>query len=221
MLAMLAAATALPLPVPVPTPVPLPDYQPGDSFVFSDGRVEQVREVNGDTIVWSRLRGETYEKPRNFLLPITSWRNGRSFGSRRVLGSPDKLWPITGRGSARFRVITEFRTTALATPTRSVSLWMCSNAKPRRITVPAGTFSTIPFQCKRYSTTTMRPLQRLEWDYAPAVGHYVRRSSINYVRGTRQSVELVAQLSGPGATAARLKAIANGALRDTEAARGR
>jgi hypothetical protein len=70
--------------------------------------------------------------------------------------------------------------------------------------VPAGTFDTIPVKCERYSTTAMRLLEQREWDYAPELGHYVRRVAVNYLQGTKRT----AALSGPAATKSRLAALA-------------
>lgn len=81
----------------------------------------------------------------------------------------------------------------------------------KTFTVAAGTFDTYPVKCDRYSSTTMRLLEQREWDYAPDLGHYVRRVTVNYLRGTTRTVELVAALSGPAATKARLSALSRNA----------
>jgi hypothetical protein len=54
----------------------------------------------------------------------------------------------------------------------------------------------------------MRLLEQREWDYAPELGHYVRRVTVNYLRGTTRTVELVAALSGPAASKSRIAALA-------------
>ncbi len=53
----------------------------------------------------------------------------------------------------------------------------------------------------------MRLIERLEWDYAPDLNHYVKRSSIDNFRATRTNIELVAAISGPAANRRRLAAI--------------
>jgi hypothetical protein len=205
MLALLTAAAVL------PAPIAMPAYEPGDAFVFSDGRVERVIRDEGKQIVWSGLSGPSYKRSRNFIVPVLDWRSGRGSGTREVRGNPDALWPISGgKGggkSARFRVITETKANPQAAARRSVSLWVCSTSKPRQFTVPAGSFSAIPVKCERYSPTTMRLIEQREWAYAPELGHYIRRVTVNYLRGTTRSVELVAALSGPAASKARLSAL--------------
>jgi hypothetical protein len=201
MLSLLAAVVAL------PGPVPLPDYAPGDAFVFSDGRVERVVAVNDSHVTWAGLSGPSYRRSRNFIVPVLQWRTGRATGEREVRGNPDALWPLDRPKSGRFRVVTEVKPNPQASARRSVSLWVCKASKARSFTVQAGTYNAIPVVCDRYSPTTMRLIERREWDYAPDLGHYVRRVSVNYLRGTNRSVELVAALSGPAATKARLTAL--------------
>ena len=198
MITLLAAAVA----------VPLPDYAPGDAYVYSDGRVERVLAVEGDRMRWAGLGGASYQRSRNFIVPVLQWRSGRGTGTREVRGNPDALWPIGKSKSARFRVVTETRANPQAGTKRSVSMWVCKAGKPKTFSVPAGTYDTIPVKCDRYSPTTMRLLEQREWDYAPELGHYVRRVTVNYLRGTTRTVELVAALSGPAATKARLTALA-------------
>jgi hypothetical protein len=204
--ALLAAAA-----IALPAPVALPHYAPGDAFVFSDGRVERVVKAHGDRMTWAGLSGSSYNRSRNFIVPVLQWRSGRGSGTREVRGNPDALWPIGKGKSARFRVITETRANPQASKVRSVSLWVCKAGKPKIFTVPAGTYDTIPVKCDRYSPTTMRLLEQREWDYAPELGHYVRRVTVNYLRGTSRKVELVAALSGPAASKARLTALARNA----------
>ena len=202
LLATAAAATAV-----TAEPVALPDYVPGDAFVFSDGRVERVIRADGTRVTWAGLSGASYKRSRNFVVPVLQWRSGRGTGTREVRGNPDALWPIGKSRSARFRVITETRASPQAAVKRSVSMWVCKTGKARPYTVAAGTFEAIPIKCDRYSPTTMRLLEQREWDYAPEIGHYVRRVTVNYLRGTTRTVELVAALSGPAASKTRLTAI--------------
>lgn len=208
MLTLFAATAAL------AAPVALPRYDAGDAFVFSDGRVERVVADDGEQMIWAGLTGPNYTRSRNFIVPVLQWRNGRSTGTRAVRGNPDALWPIDRSKSARFRVITETQATPQSPRKRSVSLWVCKTGKTKPLTVPAGTYNAFPVVCDRYSPTSMRLLERREWNYAPDLGHYVRRAGINYLRGTNSSVELVAALSGPSATKARLTALSRNARRE-------
>jgi hypothetical protein len=212
MLGLLAAAAFA-------APVEMPRYQKGDAFIFSDGRVERVIADTGDRLTWSGLSGSSYRRSRNFVVPVLQWRTGRGTGKREVRGNPDALWPIGKSKSARFRVITETRANPQASVKRSVSLWECKTAKAKQFTVAAGTYDAIPVKCDRYSPTTMRLLEQREWDYAPELGHYIRRVTVNYLRGTTRTVELVAALSGPAASKSRLAALAREARAASRARR--
>lgn len=217
--AALVGTAALAAPAAAPVPVALPEYEPGDAFVFSNGRVERVVNTDSARMTWAGLSGANYRRSRNFVVPVLEWRSGRATGRREVHGNPDALWPIGKSRSARFRVVTETKANAQASPRQSVSLWVCKTTKPKTFTVTAGTYETIPIKCDRYSPTTMRLIEQREWDYAPEIGHYVRRATVNYLRGTTRTVELVAALSGPSASKARLTALARAARQSDKAAR--
>ena len=200
---MIIAALAL-----VTPPVLLPKYRQSDAFIYSDGRVERVVKVNRGMVTWSGLSGPSYVRSHNFIEPIAKWRSQAGVGKRTIFGKPLALWPFVGPKSTRFRVVTETRRKPDAGWKRSVTLWTCQTLKPRQVTLALGSYATIPFKCDRYSATNMRLLERIEWDYAPDIGHYVRRSSIDYIRSTRRTVELIAALTGPSANPRRLAAIA-------------
>lgn len=209
---MTAAAAALALGI-AAQPVPMPRYRAGDAFVFSDGHVERVVRVERDKVVWSGLSGPAFTRGRNFILPVESWRSRAGIGRRAVFGTPGQLWPYSRPGSVRFRVVAETKTKPRAPWRRSVTLWTCQSMKPRGVTLSFTMLPTVPFKCDRYSAANMRLLERIEWDYSPEIGHWVRRSSIDYLRGTKRTVDLVATLSGPAASRPRLAALARAARR--------
>ncbi|NJS13577.1 MAG: hypothetical protein HC788_01930 [Sphingopyxis sp.] len=186
----------------------MPRYRATDAFVFSDGRVERVVKVRGDRITWAGLTGASYDRSRNFIVPVLGWRAGKGIGKRKVVGTPQQLWPLDKPRSVRFRVVAETRSKPTEGWRRTATLWTCKSLKPRKVTIKLGTYDTVPFSCDRYSATTMRLIERLEWDYAPALHHYVQRSAVDYYRGTRTTIKLVAALSGPAANRKRLAAIA-------------
>ena len=187
----------------------LPRYRANDAFVFSDGRVERVVKVKGDRITWAGLTGSSYDRSRNFVVPVLAWRAGRGTGRREVIGKPEQLWPLDKPRSTRFRVVAQTRKDPRSGWRRTVTLWTCSSKPVQKVTLDFGTFDTIPFRCDRYSATSMRLIERLEWNYAPALNHYVQRSAVDYHRGTRTTIKLIAALSGPAANRRRLAAIAN------------
>lgn len=193
----------------------MPRYRAADAFVFSDGRVERVIRVQGDRITWGGLSGPSYVRSRNFVVPVLQWRSGKGVGTRRIVGAPQQIWPLDRPRSVRFRAIAQTKVKPTASWRRAATLWTCRSSKPREIVIQLGQFSTVPIACDRYSATTMRLIERLEWDYAPAINHYVRRASVDYFRGTRTTIELVAALSGPAANRRRIAAIARAARQAT------
>lgn len=201
----------------------LPRYAPGDAYVFSDGHVEQVRSLKDGAVVWSGLNDITYTRARNPVVPIRQWTFRGGEGRREVFGTPDALWPLDRPRSVRFRVVTHTRTARKEAWERQVVLWTCRSGKARTLDVRAGRFVAVPLTCDRYSPTSMKLIERISWDYAPELGHYVRRASINYARATSRTIELTAALAAPASTPARLEALARAAragARQSTARRG-
>lgn len=185
--------------------VPLPNYQTGDAFVFSDGRVEQVRRVDGDTVLWSGLGKSRYLRSRNPIAPVLAWTVAGVEGKRTISGAADDLWPLAPGKSVRFRSVTEIRKGK--TTRRSAAFWKCAVGSPGTVTVPAGAFEAWPIQCDRYSSSSMRLAERVSWDWSAELGHYVRRRVIRYSNGATSEIVLEAALSAEIATMQRLKAL--------------
>lgn len=200
-LAALVAATSV-------LAAPLPEHEPGDAFVYSDGRVERVLEVEEDRIRWGGLSESSHWRARNPIVPIIAWSGNGVTGRRRVIGDADRLWPLSGRRTVRFSVVTETRRRTGEPWNRTVAMWTCRSGKPTTTEVPAGAFAVIPIACDRVSTTTMKIIERQTWAYAPELQHYVRRTTLNYARAESRTIELVAALHGPSASRERLRAIA-------------
>jgi hypothetical protein len=191
----------------------LPTYSPGDAFVYSDGRVEQAQAVDGDVVTWIGLQGDAYRRPRNFVLPVLGWRFNQGEGRRSVTGHPEALWPLAAGAAARFSVITEFRRDAAAPWERSLALWTCKTGPRHEIEVPAGRFPVLSIACDRFSSWNMRLQERVTSDYAPDVGHYIRRTTIDYLAARTTTIALTGELHGPSATRARLTALSAEAQR--------
>lgn len=197
-----------------PARASLPRYQPGDSFIWDDGRVERVVRIEGDRVRWSGLGSATWLRHANIVVPILEWSARGEEGRRRIYGDPDRLWPLDRPRSVRFRVVTESRSRPDKPWVRTTALWRCETGKPAVVEVPAGRFEAVPIRCDRYSPTTMRPIERLTFDYAPEIGHAVRRSTTSYSRAVTRTVALAATLHGPRVTPERLRALARKARRE-------
>lgn len=205
LVAMATAGAAL------PAGSPLPRYNVGDAFVYSDGRVERVKAIRGNRIIWTGLNNMSYTRSRNFYAPILNWRFGKGTGRREIVGDADALWPLAKPKTVRFRAIAYTKPKPMSGVRRAMTMWSCSSKKPQTTPTKLGAFATIPIVCERYSATTMRLIERIEWNYSPDLRHYVRRSSVDYYRGTRSTILLTAALTGPAANPRRLAALSRAA----------
>ena len=202
-----ALATAA-VPEPSRPTAELPTYAVGDAFVFSDGRVEQVSAIDGDTISWKGLQGGVYQRNRNFVTPPSSWRMDQGEGRRTPSQRAAALWPLVAGKSVRFTVINETRRAADRPWERNMSLWSCKVGPRHDTTTPAGGFQVFTIGCELYSPVNMRLLERVAWDYAPDLGHYVRRINVDYLAARTASIVLTSALHGPAATRERLAVLA-------------
>jgi hypothetical protein len=186
----------------------LPTYAVGDAFVFSDGRVEQVNAIDGDVIGWKGLQGGVYQRNRNFVTPPSSWRMDQGEGRRVPSQRAATIWPLVAGKSVRFTVINETRRAADRPWERNMSLWTCKVGPRHDTSTPAGTFDVFTIGCELYSPVNMRLLERVAWDYAPDLGHYVRRTNVDYLAARTTTIVLTSALHGRVATRERLVALA-------------
>lgn len=186
---------------------PLPRYEPGVAYIYDNGRVEQVRAVKGRTVTWAARSGRTYDRALNPVTPILSWSFRGESGVRRVVGEPDRLWPLRPGSAVRFRTVNDVRD-AQGRNRRSVHLWTCAVLAPEQTDTPAGRFLTKPVQCDRYSPGTMRVLERITWFYADEIGHYVARDARDMRDGDAEIYRLHAVLPAWEANPRRIEAVA-------------
>jgi hypothetical protein len=197
----------------------IPRYEQGQAFIFDNGRVERVDGVDGDRITWAARSGRTYVRDANPIVPILEWSYRGQDGTRRIMGDPDRLWPLSAGRSVQFRAVNETRDRN-DRMRRSVHLWQCSVRAAQDIHVPAGRFEAFPIVCDRYSASSMRVIERLTWHYAPDVGHYVRREARNMSDGVRETYALYAALPPRASNPIRLEALARQARGASRTASG-
>lgn len=185
-----------------------PAYEPGAVFVYDNGRVEHVRAVEGERVVWAARSGRTYVRDANPIVPILEWGYRGRVGERRVLGDPDALWPLRAGKRVRFQTVNRFRDEDGGGESRSLHLWSCSVRALERVSTPAGAFDSFPIQCDRFSPSSMRVIERLTWWYAPDVGHYVRRAARNMGDGRTETFSLFAALPPRESNVVRIEALA-------------
>jgi len=169
-----------------------PGYEPGDSFVYSDGRVETVVSVDGDKVRWQSNRGTIFTAYRDFVLPRASWVSAGQRGQTMVGTERGRLWPLKPGKETSFsaRTIVQIRDRPDNT-SESTEQWHCQVEKVERISVVAGTFNTLKVVCRRPARESALELTRV-WYYAPRVRHYVRLNDFYEVEGRDRHVELVA-----------------------------
>jgi len=189
--------------------VNLPDYQTGETFIFSNKRIEHIEKTDGELITFSTRKGRHYIRRRNIVLPVIEWQLAGKTGHRTIHGNTDKLWPLRIGNSIRFRVLTNIHDNEKQHTVRRVGLWSCHVTAWENIRVIAGEFSSYRIVCDRYSEQSMRILQRYTWHYSPAVGHYVRREVNNFLTGKSHHFELVATLPPGKSNTRRITALEN------------
>jgi hypothetical protein len=189
------------------------EYALGDTFIFDNNRIERFAGETEEGLRWKFLSGRSFTRNKAFFLPISKWSTSRSRGTRFFKGKISKFWPLQPGKRVSFTAISDFQrknkgeSWQSSTKKRAVQFWRCKAHALEDITVKAGTFETIPITCKKYSPYNMKLLQKVDWYYAPDVGHYIRRDTFSYISGKRTSYGLVAALPGKRANAKRIRAI--------------
>jgi surface antigen len=151
-----------------------PVYEPGDRFYYSDGSFETVLSLDGGRVVWESSDGTRRTAPRNFILPPFAWYSEHGSGSAEADTSPDVLWPLKSGTEVRFSVSGTLMESG-PKPEQVFDLWYCRVRSTTRTTVPAGSFDTLPIMCTVFRQPN-GPKRSITWNYAPAVGHFVRRT---------------------------------------------
>lgn len=189
---------------------PLPQYELTDTFIYDNGRVEQLVAMSGDKLTWSAFEGRQYVRDRNFVVPLLHWETVESKGTRQVSPEAASLWPLKPGNTARFRVLTDVTVQVkegAARHRRRAELWSCRVLPPASITVPAGSFEALEIRCEQFSSRSMRILSEERWYYSEEVGHYVSRKWVDLSSGRRGGFSLVARLRGMEANPRRIRSI--------------
>lgn len=193
---------------PVPTQLPpaaRPRLARGDTFIFGDTRVRKVSAVDGRGITWASEDGSEQRSGLDFFAPPLRYSTATGQVESSLEGDPGALWPLKPGNKVR---LAESRTsTRTETGARRVQTfrWECEVVDMRMSYVPAGDFETFHVVCRSYLPFLFLPIQVVTWDFAPALGHYVRRTWFS--RGKQRQTMLSAALPGKLATPRRVSAI--------------
>lgn len=174
----------------------LPAYQPGTTFIYSNGVVARVASSDAAAVQWVRRDGTKYTAPQNFLLPWSYWTSSAERGKAAVTEAVGALWPLREGAEVTYAAsfVVQRKADSDATEER-VDHWRCRNDGERTVTVPAGTFDTVVFVCRRGADPDAPDLVRT-WYYAKDVRHYVRYVEQNPARDTTATAELIAVRPG-------------------------
>lgn len=155
----------------------LPNYSINDVFIYTDGYIERVSDINGDVIDWEVSGGRfSYKAYRNFTLPLISWETKTKKGDNEMKVLDKKvLWPLIPDEDYKISLKKNISKKDMAFSNRFFFQdWRCETEDPRRVTVPAGTFNTVPITCK-LSSFSGNTIKTRTWFYSPAIGHYVKK----------------------------------------------
>lgn len=179
--------------------LPMADYEPGDTFVYSNGRVDTVVAVRKNRVSWRSNQGTSFEASRNFVLPWFSWRTPAEQGRRLVQASADLLWPLVLDEEKHFTATRVVQVGGRPDNLhRTRENWRCGAEGRARVALVTGTFETVRIACERRATDTA-PRHKRVWYYAPRLRHYVRIVDLDENAEVGRRVDLIAmQMTGPG-----------------------
>ena len=177
---------------------PAPAYQVGSRYVYGDGEVQTVLEVDGDRIYWKSSTGGHAVAHRNFLIPPLSWGSAEASGTRSLDSDAGELWPHD-----RGREVTFSTTAEVAHPARPDSrselteTWQCRVEGEAPLSLRAGVFQTRQIVCDGRSEPGGKRLRRI-WHYAPEIAHYVVFEEIDDSSRLSRRSELLAIVPSTG-----------------------
>lgn len=185
-------------------PAPRPAVRLGDTYVFGATSVRRVAAVSAAGLTWTTTDGQSMRTSRDFFTPVLEQTLPDRRIASRLSGQPGSLWPLTVGKTATFSEARTTSPTAFKREIHTALRWDCAVLDTRVSQVPAGDFDTFHVACKAYRPGFFLPLQSVTWDYAPSLGHYVRRTW--FEGGRQRQSQLGAALPGPLATAPRVQA---------------
>jgi hypothetical protein len=185
-------------------PAPRPAVRVGDTYVFGAASVRRVAAVSSSALTWITTDGQRIRTGRDFFTPVLEQTLPDRQTTSRLSGQPGALWPLSVGKKVSFE---EARVTSMAVFDREIKTtlrWDCEVIDTRVSQVPAGDFDTFHVVCSARRSGLFVPLQTVTWDYAPSLGHYVRRTW--FEGGQRRQSALAAALPGSLASASRVAA---------------
>jgi hypothetical protein len=177
---------------------PAPAYEVGSRYVYADGDVRTVLDVDGEQVYWESSKSGHSVAYGNFLLPRLSWVSSEASGRRTVDTAPGDFWPKVTGAEMTFSATTlvEHRNRPDSRSELNET-WRCRLEGELQLSVRAGVFQTRQFVCDGVSEPGGARLQRI-WHYAPEIRHYVLFEEIDGSRRLRRRNELLAIVPSTG-----------------------
>lgn len=175
-----------------------PDYEPGDTYVYSDGVARTVVRVGAERVSWRESTGDTYVTMRAVGLPLLDWESGAWRGRADIERGAIADWPPAEGREIAFDVRSEEWNSADGDTASRLTIderWACRNDGRRKVLVPAGRFDTVVIACER-SPSPAGAWQKRIWYYAPGVRHPLRRDDLDGAGAKLESISLVAAIPG-------------------------
>lgn len=176
----------------------------GDAFIYGRSALYQVQRQSGNTTEWRLGEDQSYSTGPHFFVPALSRQSAGLQTNSDIEGDPGQLWPLRPGKQVSFKEVRRV-TLVFGLQQSGVVQWVCHVVDGRMSYVPAGDFETYHVTCDGRPDGFWLARERLSWDYAPSLGHYVKRSWLSG-SGRRDSV-LAAALPGSLATPERLTAV--------------
>lgn len=195
---------------PVPTRLPpagRPRLTRGDTFIFGDTRIRRITAIDGRGISWVTEHGSEQRSGLDFFTPPLRYTIPTGEVESTIDGDPGALWPLVAGNKVSFEETRKTASTGSDNPRVQTFRWECEVADMRMSYVPAGDFETFHVICRSYLPIPFLPIQVVSWDYAPSLGHYVRRTWFS--GGKQRQTMLSAALPGKLASPGRIEAVVN------------
>ncbi len=177
---------------------PAPAYEVGSRYVYADGDVRTVLDVDGEQVYWKSSKSGHSVAYGNFLIPRLSWVSSETSGKRTVDAAPGDFWPNEAGAEMTLSATTiiEYRTRPDSRSELNET-WRCRLEGESQLSVRAGVFQTRELVCDGVSEPDGARLQRI-WHYAPEIRHYVLFEEIDGSRQLRRRSELLAIVPSTG-----------------------
>lgn len=175
------------VPVSVAATAGLPEPRVGDAWRHERGATSRVTAVEGELVTIRRGKSTTIVRPRNPFLPAVVTDGRRFHVTASIDAPPDALFPLAAGNTASFREIRRSRNKVTGRERVTTRQWHCAVGEPASVTVPLGTFETLPVRCESPANDAfMRIARTYEWHFAPAIGQVVRERLERFGKAPRE-----------------------------------